>query len=372
MITLSDVRRLIDADTGGSAVLSLYLDTSVNSENKRTFGIFLAQQRSSFAELASDNGRKEPVGSVLSRVGQWMEDEFRPENTAVAIFATLDGRWFEALQFRAPVRNRLVIGERPVVGQLREVVENTRRHALVLVDRRKLRIITVSMNVIEDEVVVEKEEYPANHDVHAGGEAAKDHQKRKAEEARQFFREFAHDVQVHDRRWHPAGYLLLGTSENTSHFREFLPQSISERVVHVGPAPLDESASVIVARLSGFFENDALRSRAESIDRLRDRMRTGHYAVGGVDDALVQLQEGNVETLVIARDLASQGGQCTQCNFVLARPSGTCPYCGGSLRDGIDLAESMVRIATEQEAGIAFVEADVLREVDGVGALLRF
>ncbi|MGH7444293.1 MAG: hypothetical protein ACREKM_05430, partial [Longimicrobiales bacterium] len=243
-----------------------------------------------------------PVGTVLGRVSQWLEDEFRPENRGVAIFATLDGRWFEALQFRVPVRNRLVIGERPVVGPLREVVESNRRHALLLVDRRKLRIITVSMNVIEDEIMLEKEEYPANHDVQAGGEAAKDHQKRKAEEARQFFREFVHEIQAYDRRWQPVAYLLLGTTENTSHFREFLPQPIAQRLVHVGPAPLDETASAIVARLADFFENDALRTRAESIDLLRDRVRTGHYAVGGVDDALVQLQEGNVETLVIARD----------------------------------------------------------------------
>jgi hypothetical protein len=32
----------------------------------------------------------------------------------------------------------------------------------------------------------------------------------------------------------------------------------------------------------------------------------------------------------------------------------------------------MIRIATEQEAAVAFVEGDVLRELDGVGVLLRF
>ncbi len=372
MIALSDVRRLLDLDPGGSAVLSLYLDTSVNSENKRTYSVFLAQQRSRFAELASDNGRKEPVGLVLGRVNDWLENEFRTENHGVAIFATLDGSWFEALQFRVPVRNRLTIGDRPVVGPLREIVESNRRHALVLVDRRKLRVLTVCMNAVEDELVIEKEEYPTSHDVQAGGEAAKDHQKRKAEEARQFFREFVQEIQAYDKRWQPSAYVLLGTTENTSHFRDFLPQPITQRIAHVAHASLDESPSELIARLAAFFASQELRARAESIDLLRERVRTGHYAVAGLDRALEQLQEGKVETLVIARDLESRGGQCTRCAFVLARRDGNCPYCGGELRDDVDLAESMVRIATEQEAGIAFVEADVLQELDGVGALLRF
>lgn len=372
MIALRDVRRLIEKDTGGAAVLTLYLDMSVNSENKRTWGVFLAQQRAGFAELASDNGRREPVGAVLAQVERWLDEEFRPENRGVAIFATLDGTWFEALQFPVRATNRLVIGERPVVGPLREIVESNRRHAVVLVDRRHMRVITVCMNTIEDELVVEREEYPANHDVQAGGEAAKDHQKRKAEEARQFFREFAAELQAYERRWKPDAWVLLGTHENTTHFREFLPPSISERIVHEAAASVEEPAPGVVARLRDFFEMQALRARAESIDRLRERVRTGHYAVAGIDQALEQLQEGKVETLVIARDLSFSGGQCTQCSFVLARRGGECPYCGGTVRDGIDLAESMVRMATEQEADVAFVESDIMRDLDGVGALLRF
>ena len=372
MIALSDVRRLLDMETDQSAVLSLYLDTSVNSDNKRTWSVFLAKQRSRFAELASDNGGREPVGQVLSAIDKWMADEFRPENRGVAIFAALDGSFFEALQFNAPVRNQLELGDHPIVGQLREIVEANRRQTLLLVDRRKLRLVTVSMNVVEEDRSIVKEEYPASHDVKAGGEAAKDHQDHKAEEARQFFREFATEVQNHDRTWKPVAYVLLGTTENTSHFREFLPQPIVERIHHVAHASLDESPTALMTRLADYFESQSMRARAESIDALRERMKTGHYAAAGVDDTLEQLQEGKVETLVITRDLEGEGGQCTQCKFVLARTSGPCPYCGGSLRNGIDLAESMIRIATQQEAGVAFVEGDVLRELDGVGVLLRY
>jgi len=372
MISLKDVRRLIDTDSGDSAVLSLYLDMSVNSDNRRTWSIFLSQQRAGFAELDSDNGRRDSVGRILARVERWIDEEFRPGNRGLAIFATIDGARFEALQFPVRVENRLVIGESPLVWPLRELVETSQRYAVVLVDRRKMRVLTVCMNRIEDELLIEKQEYPANHDVRAGGEAAKDHQKRKAEEARAFFREFASALQEHQRRLKPDAWVLLGTHENTTHFREFLPQPINDRVVHVAAANVDEPAPTIVGRLSSFFEMQSLRARAHSIDQLRERVRTGHFAVAGVDDALVQLQEGKVEMLVIARGLECSGARCIRCGFVLARRSGTCPYCGGGVRDGVDLAESMVRIATEQDADVAFVETDIMRDLDGVGALLRF
>ncbi len=372
MISLKDVRRLIDTDFGDSAVLSLYLDMSINSDNKRTWGIFLSRQRAGFAELDSANGRRESVARILARVERWIDEEFRPGNRGLAIFATIDGARFEALQFPVRVENRLVIGDAPLVWPLRELVETSQRHAVVLVDRRRMRVLTVCMNTIEDELLIEKDEHPANHDVRAGGEAASNYQNRKAEEARSFFREFVSVLQDHQRRWKPDAWVLLGTHENTTHFREFLPTSINDHVVHVAAASVDDPAANVVARLSSFFDMQALRARAQSIDQLRERVRTGHYAVAGVDDALEQLQEGKVETLVIARGLDSSGGKCTQCGFVLARRGGSCPYCGGDVRDGIDLAESMVRIATEQEADVAFVETDIMRDLDGVGALLRF
>src|SRR5690606_35923350 len=190
MISLKDVRRLIDTDSGDSAVLSLYLDMSINSDNKRTWGIFLSRQRAGFAELDSANGRREPVARILARVERWIDEEFRPGNRGLAIFATIDGARFEALQFPVRVENRLVIGDAPLVWPLRELVETSQRHAVVLVDRRRMRVLTVCMNTIEDELLIEKDEHPANHDVRAGGEAASNYQNRKAEEARSFFREF--------------------------------------------------------------------------------------------------------------------------------------------------------------------------------------
>jgi peptide chain release factor subunit 1 len=374
MISKSDLQRLIHRPASDSPVLSLFLDMSVNAENKRTYQTFLNQQRARFAELSSEreSHHREPVGAAFARLEKWIDGQFNEANKGVAIFAALDGAWFEALQLPLPVRNRLIIADRPAVGPLTEVLGTARRYGLMLVDRERLRMLAFYMNELITEEAVTTEPYPTAHDVKAGGFAARDHQKRKEEEARQFFREFAGHVDAFDRRHDPLRWILIGTDDNRSAFVDFLPNSVAAKVVHEAHASMESTPAQLLERLAPFFEEDALRERAEVIERVRDRVRNRHFAIAGINDTLEQLQEGKVDTLVVARDLEHEGVQCTACKFYLLRRDGTCPYCGGELRDGVDLVESMLRMAAEQDVAIEFADPGPLRELDGVGALLRF
>ena len=54
MISKPDLQRLLQHEGTGKPILSLFLDMSVNSDNKRTYGVFLGQKRSQFEELQSD------------------------------------------------------------------------------------------------------------------------------------------------------------------------------------------------------------------------------------------------------------------------------------------------------------------------------
>jgi peptide subunit release factor 1 (eRF1) len=120
------------------------------------------------------------------------------------------------------------------------------------------------------------------------------------------------------------------------------------------------------------FENHKQRNEADALNLLQDRVRQSHLATSGLHDTLVHLQEGKVERLVVARDFAKEGVQCTQCGFYLSNRNGTCPYCGGTLREGVDLVESIIRMATNQDVEVDFVAADTMRDMNGIGALLKF
>jgi peptide subunit release factor 1 (eRF1) len=265
-----------------------------------------------------------------------------------------------------------VLQERPLVAPLAEVLDNERRWALLIVDRERLQLITTFLDQVEDEQVVAPEPLPARHDVQAGGYSQKDHQKRKAEETRHFFKEFAEEVARLQQRRRPDGYAALGTNENVKHFLEFLPQPLLERVVHNGTVPQGLSSAELVLAMAPVFRAVVERREAEAVQALLERVQQAHFATSGFHDTLVQLQEGKVDTLIISRTADRDGVQCTQCGFTMVRRAGGCPFCGGQLRDGVDLVESMIRMAAQQDARIEFVSSAPMDRVNGVGALLRF
>jgi peptide subunit release factor 1 (eRF1) len=376
MITTQDVQRLIQRSPNGREVVSLFLDMSVNSDNKRTHSVFLVKEKAAFAELQSDRDRhhREPMGEIFARIDRWIEEEYDPMNRGVAIFAEVGGEWFEAFQFPTPVANRFQVHSEPIVGPLTQVVHTHPRFGVIIVDREHLRLVSIHMGKVGEDYSQEPDAIPTPHDVQAGGYSHKDYQKRKAEEARTFFKEFVEEIGRFDQRVGPDWYVLLGTTENTKNFREFLPRALDERVIHEAHAPSPSAASgpELVRHLNPVFEALASREQAEVLDMLQERVRQSHFATSGLHDTLVQLQEGKVDRLLMSSDLEREGVQCTQCSFYLVRRDGACPYCGGELREGVDLVESMIRIAANQAARVDFVTGDTLSGMNGVGALLKF
>ncbi|MEX1182967.1 MAG: hypothetical protein WEF86_07005 [Gemmatimonadota bacterium] len=374
MISTSEIQRLIQRDRDGRDVLSLYLDMSVNSDNKRTYSVFLNKERARISELDSDGDhhRRDSLGAMIERVEAWIEESFEPASKGVAIFGEVGGDGFDAFQFPMPVRNRLEILPYPVIGPLAELAQTHHRYGVITVDREHLHLLSLHMGTAGEDYRIEPEAIPTPHDVQAGGYSHKDYQKRKAEEARQFFREFADEVTRFDVRVAPEFYVLLGTTENAQHFREFLSKQITDRIIHTAPAPPIHGAVEIRRQLQPVLEDFARQQEAAAFDLVQDRVRQSHFATAGVHDTLVQLQEGKVERLVVARDLEKDGVQCTKCGFYLVKRDGECPYCGGALRDGIDLVESMIRLAASQAVDIDFAPADTMRDMKGVAALLKF
>jgi peptide subunit release factor 1 (eRF1) len=374
MISKQDLQRILAREPNGREVFSLFLDMSVNSDNKRTHRVFLNQRRAQFDELDSDRSShpREAIGVAFQQVDEWLETEFSEENRGVVIYTELGGDWFEALQIPVSVQNRLVIADRPSVGPLAQVLESYHHHGVVLLDRERVRILSVYLGTLLEEIVVEKDPIPTSHDVQAGGYSQMRYQRRKAEEVRHFFKEFSKEVETFARRYQPHDLIVLGTEENVANFREFLPQQLQEKIVFTGPMRVGEPAIEVLARIEPHIEAERERENNELLLVLRDRVRQDYLATAGFQSTLVALQEGKVDTLVIAQDQEREGSRCTRCGFVFARKLERCPYDGSPTDGGVDVVEEVIRLAQSQGADVEFVPAGEVGDLAGIGALLRF
>lgn len=374
MISRQDIQRLLHHEANGAPILSVFLDMSVNEVNKRSYRTFLSQERSRLLGLPGDREAhpRDPLGQAFDRVQEWIDEEFDVSNKGAAIYTEIGGEWLEGLQFPVPIDNHVAIGPHPVVGTLAQILGRPHHYGVIVVDREWLKLIDVRLGVPVVEHQVKTSPYPTPGDVRAGGEAAKGYQKWKAEEARRFFKEFVHEIEEFVRRYRPDRLVLMGTEENVQRFVEFIPEELRGKLVHVDNAPVVPTTAAIVERLAPFFEEDALRVEAETVDRLREQIQQRYHAVAGVEETLDQLQEGKVDTLVLSRRLESSGVQCQRCGFYLVAPNGACRYCGGEIETGVDLVEAMIRLAAEQEVEITFTDPGITEDFGGVGGLLRF
>jgi peptide chain release factor subunit 1 len=374
MISKHDLERLLQREQSGKPVLSVFLDMSVNSDNKRTYGIFLNQKKIQFTELSSADGEPSQLDldQALDRVDGWIADQFDEENRGLAIYTEIGGDWFEALQFPVPVQNRLVVNDRPFIGPLAEVIGSYHHHGVVLLDREHVRILSVYLGTLLDQIEVKGEPWPAAHDVQAGGYSQKRYQRRKLEELKHFFKEFAKEVEEFVRRHRPDDLVILGTDETVAKFREFLPDSLQEMIVYTRAMWVDEPASKVVAELEPHLQAERERESKHLLQVLRERVRQDYLATAGFHGTLTALQEGKVETLVIAQDQEREGSRCNGCGFVFASGVATCPFDGTELKSGVNLVEEAVRIAEDQGADVEFVPAADVGDLRGIGALLRF
>jgi peptide chain release factor subunit 1 len=288
------------------------------------------------------------------------------------IYTEIGGGWFDAVQFPVPVQNRLVIAERPVIAPLAQVIEGYKHYAVVLLDREHLRLLSVYLGTVLDEVTVRRDPLPTPSDVQAGGYSQMRFQRRKAEEMRHFFKEFAREVEEFVGRYRPADLVILGTPENVAKFREFLPESILKCVVYTGPMPVDDPAPEVLSRLEPHLRAAQERAEREVVQQVRDRVAHDYLAIAGLQSTLTALQEGKVDTLLLASNQRRDGRRCGQCGFVFARSLETCPYDGSNALEEVEVMEEMVRMAEGQGVPIAFAEPGDVEDLKGAAALLRF
>lgn len=373
MITEHDLTRLMERPGSRVPVVSLFLDVRPGPDNHRTHPVFLARQRARLDEL--ERGwpglRRAQLEAALERAGRWLADELDPAARGVAVFAETGGEWMEAFQLPVPLPNRLVLGPRPAVAPLARALQGHRRHAVALVDRERLRMLAVWLGRVTDEEEVRKEPYPAAHDVQGGGLAEQRYQRRKLEETRHFFTDFAAALAAFAARTGADDLVLAGTEGNVGKLRRFLAPEVDAMVSATAALPVDAPAAEVLERLGpalggGDPDGEAL------LARLRERAGTGYHAATGLQPTLSALQAGSVEALVLADDQGLRGGRCTRCGFLFAGPRESCPYDGAPVEDGVPVVEEALRLARTQGARTRLLSGDQAREFAGAGALLRF
>jgi hypothetical protein len=189
--------------------------------------------------------------------------------------------------------------------------------------------------------------------------------------------EYAHYYQqIADRieRWCGAEKLesvfLVGLAEMGKAIRKEISSSLAHKIAlmeedlgWVPRAELLERVELAVVEHNRKFE-------MASIDALLGDSRN---AVLGVDEALVQLQQGKIRSVVVTKALNGILQRCINCSWADRTSDSVCSSCGGR-RERVELRDELPELVRRYNASLEIVTGDAarkLQQVGGMGARLR-
>lgn len=355
------VDRLADLPPTQAPLLTLYLDGRPGPQGRDQVHPFLTKELRSRRRGLPTHADKTSYDADVERIQKWVRDELPASANGAAVFACSAAGIFEAAAFDPPIEgHQLHVGRRPHIYPLMQILDRYRRYAAVLADSASTRIYVFGLNT---RLAARQVEGVRMHGIEGLDSSEHRYQRHADEHRRQHIREVAHilDRMVAAERIDIV--MLAGDEEVLPLLRDALPKSVLAKVVDV--VHLDSRTpehEVLSATLEALRRHDA-RTDAEKVQRLLDEYRAGALGVVGVPATRLALTMGQVDELLL-----SSAAALTVDDEDLAEKT-------AEEREDLRTvtAEELATQARQTGAKVTFIEdVSLLKDVGGVGALLRF
>ncbi len=351
-------------------VTSCYLDVDGRRFPRRA-GYEAQLERLLRHARARANGDARHVAPDLAAIERHVKSGVdRSTVRGVAMFSCVaDGFWTD-LALPVPVRDQLVVGHSPAVGQLEAVLHHYEPIGVLLVDRQQARVLVFALGELTEhtELVDELLRDVDDRDEKARG----DTQSRLDDHDRRHLRRAA-DAAFAVYQRHPFAHLLLGapaaqagTIEDLLH--PYLRERLRDRVA------LGIGSAVEAIREAAMAAELGLERRREQglLDELRGRLGRDDRAAAGLGPVLEALADRRVERLLVSGGYREEGWICRGCATLAARgPS--CPRCGAPMEREDDVVAAAIDAALTASCRVDVCDGSADLDVLGrIGALLRY
>jgi peptide chain release factor subunit 1 len=394
MLLTESLDRLAAFEPVPFPVISLYLNMQADDRGRDRYESFLRQAlRERLQTYRLRTPEHESFTRDIDRIYAYLDRTVRPSANGLAIFACAGAdEFFEAVQLDAPIdEHRLFVADRPHLYPLARLNDQFPRYAAVVLDTNYARIFVFGTGQLQRQDEVES---PKTKQTKVGGWSQARYQRHVGEYHQQHVKEVV-DVLGRVVRAEGIQHILVGADEvATRLLKEELPPHLSEMLVDV--LRLDIAApekEVFSATLEALRRKDA-ETDAQAVDRLFDAVRAGGLGVLGAEATLQALRNGQVDELIIT----ARPELMMNVDHLVPAPPGQPPTQATNIGEGLQaieaaaqaaaeagdappetvlneekVADLCVTLARQTAAHVRFIEdPELLAEVGGVGALLRF
>ena len=355
-------------------LVSLYLNLAPAQNGRENHEAFI---RKAFADrvkgMPAESPERESFEKDHERIRHYLDDEVNRSSNGLAIFASAGANLFEAIQVDAPIEQHwLFVGSVPHLYPLARLIDSYPRYAALILDTNKAQIFVFGLGTTErtERVTNQKTRRTSK-----GGWSQARYQRRADNIHLHHIKEVIETLDKLVREEELQHVVIAGDEVALNLLREQLPRPLADKVVD--SATWDRSAGeaeILKVSLEALREKDA-ETDAEKVEELLGAWRSGGLGVAGPEATIAALQLGQVDELIIAAtpDTLKPVQRLPDDSAPGEVQAETSAPQGAADEGRLKLSDELVTRAQQTGARIRFIEnADLLTDIGGVGALLRF
>jgi len=367
------IERLGAVEPQDVPVVSLYLNAQSDEHGKHNYDVFVRKELSERAKTFElDTPQRASIDEDLVRINRYLEEKVQPPTQGIAIFACAGANnFFETIQLEAPIENnRIFVYDRPYLYPLARLLDQYPRYAVVLADTNAARIFVFTLGKAVKRQDVQNVKTKRTQ---VGGWSQMRYQRHTENYHLHHAKEVIDILErlVRDER---IEHVMLAGDEQViiPLLREQMSKDLSEKVVDVLSLGIDTPEHELLEESLNAYRRHNSLCDMEKVEHLIGEYRRDGLAVAGVAQTLAALSNGQVEELLIASAADALQFDKAEVEKVLAAYGETGEE--NKTFDQRTVADELLRRATQlSSAQITFIEdASILKNVGGVGALLRY
>lgn len=374
-----DVREVLDYAPTGEEVITLYLAVDNARVLKQDYltklNSMITKTRADLEDDSSiDRSEKRRLPLTFDKIKEYVSEKFIANSTkTLLVYAKGDGIW---KIFRLPVllKSSMIVDPKPHTQFLRNLINNTKNYAVLMIDREKAQIASIYLGQISEYLAAFISDVPSK--VNFRSEAVLREKKilgRIEEKLHHFFKYIDTETLKLFKENKFDNLILAGRNELLAKFRNYMHSYLQSR--YIGDLILEPSSPIleIEKKASVLIEKKEQEYKEGVINRLLEEFNPNGWGVLGLKAVINALLNDQIKTLVYEQDFTSEGYVCEGCRYMTVEEKDGCPYCSGSLKHYSDIVDEIIEEALSQGCEIIDVSGnEKLKEAGNIGAVLRY
>ncbi len=378
MFHRKDLEELAGFKPGKFLATSIYINTDETDASSKKYLIktkdLLKTAQKDILGREVTREQRDSLEGDFERINKYIQKEFNRKGgiKGVAIFSCSAMKMWRVYPVAQPVNSSVTIKQGLYIRPLSLILDEHKRHCLVLIDREKAKVLDVYLGEVEgySEIL---SEVPGK--VREGGFSGYEEgriSRHIEDHVHRHFKNVADRTLDHFKRSQFEWLIIGGKSEAVSEFKGFLHDYLKRRIV--GDFLIDSEAPLVEALRKSREIARKVEGEEEEfwVKRLKNAVYSEGMGTAGIEDTIAALGQAKIQYLLVTGGHARPGVACWDCQF-LGTYQEKCPMCGKACSKVDDIIDEIIA-GVHRTGGIVehTSNPDLLEDIEHIGAILRY